>query len=157
MTLEAIHALLTERFGDKIEPFAAPESGDAFITVAAEIIHDVCHLLHDHSDLQCDHFRMVTGVDTGDDLRAVYHLYSYHHNHSIVLHVNLPRDAARIASVCDIWPAADWHEREAWDMMGIEFVGHHDLRRIYLPEDWEGFPLRKDYEPPKEYHGVPND
>jgi len=63
----------------------------------------------------------------------------------------------RIPSVADLWPAAEWHEREAYDMMGIVYEGHENLRRILLPDDWEGFPLRKDYVPPKSYHGLTNE
>ena len=66
-----------------------------------------------------------------------------------------PRDNPSVPSVADLWPAADWHEREAYDMFGIVFDGHPDLRRILCADDWEGFPLRKDYVFPREYHGIP--
>ena len=77
------------------------------------------------------------------------------HRHTFAVKVYCPRDAASIPSVADLWPAADWHEREAFDMFGIDFPGHPDLRRILCADDWEGFPLRKDYVFPREYHGIP--
>ena len=82
-------------------------------------------------------------------------LYSTTAEHGFAVKVYTDRANPHIASVMDIWPAADWHEREAFDMMGIIFDGHGDLRRILLPEDWVGYPLRKDYVFPREYHGIP--
>ncbi len=76
---------------------------------------------------------------------CVYHLYSFAANRYLELHVRLPRGKPVVDTVSDVWPSADWHEREAWDMMGIRFEGHPDLRRILLKDDWIGHPLRKDY------------
>ncbi len=72
-----------------------------------------------------------------------------------MLHVDLDRGDPHVASVMDLWPAAEWHEREAFDMMGIVYDGHADLRRILLPDDWEGYPLRKDYKVPTTYRDMP--
>ena len=94
-------------------------------------------------------------------LEIVYHLYSFMHRHSLVVKVKTPRWAGEVAgelpvvpSVSNVWAIADWHEREAYDLVGIEFSDHPNLRRILCPEDWVGHPLRKDYEFPLEYHGV---
>lgn len=76
---------------------------------------------------------------------AIYHLYSMKHRHRLTLRVVMERDGARVPSVAHLWPAANWHEREAYDLVGIVFDGHPDLRRILLPDDWVGHPLRKDY------------
>jgi NADH-quinone oxidoreductase subunit C len=80
---------------------------------------------------------------------------------SLVLKVNMPRwkndvagELPEVSSVAGVWRTADWHEREVFDMSGVNFTGHPDLRRILCPEDWEGYPLRKDYEMPLEYHGI---
>src|SRR4029079_19158049 len=86
---------------------------------------------------------------------CVYDLWSFEHRHMIAIKVFTPRDNPSVPSVADLWPAADWHEREAYDMFGIDFPGHSDLRRILCADDWEGFPLRKDYQFPREYHGIP--
>ncbi|MDO4557677.1 MAG: NADH-quinone oxidoreductase subunit C [Planctomycetia bacterium] len=115
-------------------------------------------------------------VDPGDDPNredpgfvVAYHLSSIAHRHTLVVKVRLPRwkDATgaksgpkseqnlpELPSVSSIWPAADWHEREVFDLSGIRFTDHPDLRRILCPDDWSGHPLRRDYTPPKEYHGV---
>ena len=89
-------------------------------------------------------------------LESVYHFLSYQHDHEAVIKIKLDRENPRVASVMDLWPAADWHEREAYDLVGIVYEGHQDLRRILLPDDWEGHPLRKDYKQPEEYHGISN-
>lgn len=88
-------------------------------------------------------------------IRVVYHLRSYGKNHTVVLAVSLPRDEARVGSVVGVWPAANWQERECFDLLGVVFEGHPDLRRLLLPEDWLGHPLRKDYEQPASYQGIP--
>lgn len=164
MTMETIHALLRERFGEAIGEWPPPETGDPWIGVKAEAYHDVARFLRDDPALKFDYLRLVSAVDwmgssgaeSAERLSSVLHLYSFARDHEVTIAVDLPRDAARLASVADLWPAANWHEREAYDMMGIVYEGHPDLRRILLPEDWEGHPLRKDYVQPEEYHGIPN-
>jgi NADH-quinone oxidoreductase subunit C len=157
MTPEAIHALLRERFGDAVADWAAPEVGDAFILVDAAQFHDICAFLRDDPATQFDFLRAVSSVDWTDRFGAVYHLYSLEKGHSVTLHADLERERPRIASVADLWPAAEWHEREAFDMMGIVFEGIPNPHRMLLPEDWAGHPLRKDYVAPSEYNGVSNE
>jgi len=89
------------------------------------------------------------------DLGACYHLEAFERGERFVLKARVPRETPQIATTALVWPTASWHERETYDMYGIEFVGHPDLRRLLLPEDWEGWPLRKDYEMPKSWQGVP--
>ena len=107
--------------------------------------------------LAFDFLACLSGVDyvADNQLCAVYELYSTSHAHWFAVKVYADRQDPHIPSVMDLWPAADWHEREAFDLFGILFDGHSDLRRILLPEDWEGHPLRKDYAFPREYHGIP--
>jgi NADH-quinone oxidoreductase subunit C len=117
----------------------------------------IARFLHDDPRLRLDWLQNLSGVDYVADgkLCVVYDLWSFDHRHSLAVKVFCPRDEARIASVASLWPAADWNEREAFDMFGIIFDGHPDLRRILCADDWEGFPLRKDYVFPREYHGIP--
>jgi NADH-quinone oxidoreductase subunit C len=155
MNAPEIHALLRERFGDAIADWVAPEAGDPVIAVRADGLHAVCAFLRDADDLRFDLLRMVSGVDWGDHISSVYHLYSLARGHSVAIRVDLDRSAPRAASVADLWPAAEWHEREAYDLVGVVYEGHPNLRRILLPEDWAGHPLRKDYVAPREYNGLP--
>ena len=157
MTHQEIHARLRERFGDAIHEWQEPGAGDACILIAPQALHDVCAMLRDDSGLRFDFLRLISSVDRTECLSSVYHLYSYTHHHEAVIRVDLDRANPRVASVADLWPAAEWHERESFDMMGIVYEGHPYLRRILLPEDWAGYPLRKDYVTPKEYNGLTNE
>ena len=96
------------------------------------------------------------GKEAGDALGVVYHLPSHLHRLKLTVKVWLPRAEPSLPSVAAIWRTADWHEREAFDLFGIVFEGHPDLRRLLLPDDWEGWPLRKDYAMPTEYRGIPH-
>jgi NADH-quinone oxidoreductase subunit C len=96
-------------------------------------------------------------VDEGDHLVSVAHLFSYTHRHWIVLKVRVPREDPKVPSLVPVWPGAGWFERESYDLLGIRYEGHPDLRRIMLPEDWEGHPLRKDYRQPEEIYGMGTD
>ena len=94
-------------------------------------------------------------------IEVVYHLYSYTHRHYCKVKVKLPRwqngvvgQNPQLPSVSNVWDIANWHEREAYDLVGVEFLDHPNLKRILCPEDWVGHPLRKDYEMPLEYHGI---
>ena len=85
----------------------------------------------------------------------VYHLYSYPLRHEAVLKVSVPRDRPRLPSAADLWHNANWLEREQYDLLGVVFDGHPDLRRLLLPDDWVGHPMRKDYQEAAEYRGMP--
>jgi NADH-quinone oxidoreductase subunit C len=89
-------------------------------------------------------------------IEVVYHLLSYRHRHAFVLKVEAARAAPVIPTVEVVWKAANWHEREVYDLFGVDFPGHPDLRRILLPDDWVGHPLRKDYQEAGGYHGISN-
>lgn len=124
--------------------------GEVTLTVGAEHLVPLCLFLRDEPDARFEHLRFVTAVDysgMGREPRfaAVYELYSLGHRHGLRLKVPLNGDAPSAPSVVDVWPGANWHERETYDLMGIRFAGHPDLRRILLPDEWTGHPLRKDY------------
>jgi NADH-quinone oxidoreductase subunit C len=150
------------------------EALDPWIDVAPDRLVDVCRWLKESSDPRFDALECVTAVDWFEPdakkaakvawqprLELVYHLWSTSARVSLVLKVALPRwkndapgELPEVPSVAGVWRTADWHEREVYDMSGVNFIGHPDLRRILCPEDWEGYPLRKDYEQPLEYHGI---
>ena len=102
-----------------------------------------------------DHLELLGGVDYKDRLEVVYVVYSMEHRHRYTLKCPLARETPSVPSVESVWSVANWHEREAFDMFGIVFEGHSDLTRILCPDDWEGYPLRKDYEFPKSYQDMP--
>ena len=150
-----IFSRLEKQFSGKVSGFKAdvPES---YLFVGAEEIVEVCRFLRDDADLKFEVLSDQTAVDwpKEEKIQLVYHLYSYSGRHQIVLKVDLPRDNPKIATVENIWKVANWFEREIFDLFGVIFEGHSDLRRILLPEDWEGFPLRKDYIEQEEYDGI---
>jgi len=134
--------------------------GQVSVTLKKERILDIFRYLHDDPDLFLDYLVDVCGVDylgkKEKRFEVVYHLYSIKHRHAVRVKAEVAGDKPSIDSVMPIWAGANWHEREAYDMCGIVFVGHPDLRRVLLPEDWEGYPLRKDYPlkgPEKEWPG----
>jgi NADH-quinone oxidoreductase subunit C len=118
-------------------------------TVLADVdraaLHDVARAVHDLPGIAFEQLNFVAGVDHVSHLESVYHLYSFAANLYLELHVEVPRAKPEVDTVSDVWPSADWHEREAWDMLGIVYLNHPDLRRILLKDDWVGHPLRKDY------------
>jgi NADH-quinone oxidoreductase subunit C len=146
---------LRERFTDAIGDFAET-AADPFVFVAPTAIRAVCQHLKDNQDLGFDSLSNLSGVDYPKEsvIQVVYHLYSYRHRHTMVLKVNASRDAPVVQSISDVWRAANWLEREVFDLLGVEFEDHPDLRRILMPEDWPGHPLRKDFVEPDEYHGI---
>jgi NADH-quinone oxidoreductase subunit C len=173
MTAAEIIAVLDEKFGSRIkskklaalDPFVIVEPGD---------LPELCRFLRDDPRLRFEMLNCISGVDYFEPdpkkapkagfephVEVVYHLSSFTHRHRFVVKVLLPRwkdgqpgALPEVPSVTSIWRIADWHEREVYDLSGVWFTGHPDLRRILLSEDWVGHPLRKDYEFPLEYHGI---
>jgi NADH-quinone oxidoreductase subunit C len=134
--------------------------GQVSVTLKKDRILDICRYLHDEPDLFFDYLVDVCGVDylgkKGKRFEVVYHLYSIRHRHAVRIKAEVDGERPSIDSVMPIWVGANWHEREAYDMYGVVFSGHPDLRRVLLPEDWDGYPLRKDYPlqgPEKEWSG----
>ncbi len=154
MTTQAIFDLLKKYFADDILEKVTPEAGDEFITVNPSNILEIANFCRDYDDLDFDYLTLLSGIDAGEQLCVVYHLYSLTKKHTVVLKAFVPKDNPTLHTVERIWRAADWHERETFDMFGVIFEGHHNLIRILSPYDWEGYPLRKDYQTPEEYHGM---
>ena len=117
----------------------------------------VCEFLHEDEHCYFDHLATISGIDNGPDkatMEVIYNLYSIPKNLSLMLKAEIPRDHPEVKSLTPIWKGADWLERETYDLYGIIFEGHPDLRRILLPSDWEGYPLRKDYKHQEYYRGM---
>ena len=109
-------------------------------------MHELAFALKHEADLAFDFLFCLSGVDMVKYLEVVYHLESTTHKHQLVLKVlTADRENAAVDTVCDIWRTAEFHEREVYDLLGIRFNNHPDLRRLFLDEDWKGYPLRKDY------------
>lgn len=153
MDLVSIKDLLQTQF--KFE--AEWEEELSRLTLPAEQILPVCEFLWKNPATYFDSLSCLTAIDQGPEagkMEVIYTLYSIPNHLTIHLRVILDRSSPTISSVSSIWRTADWHEREAFDLLGIQFSGHPDLRRILLPEDWEGHPLRKDYVEQSKYHGI---
>ena len=116
---------------------------------------EIAQFIKEDSDLRFDFLSCLSSIDGQDDgFYVAYNLLSMTHKHSFEIRVFADTDM-KIDSVSSLWKTANWHEREAYDLMGIIFEGHPDMRRMFLPSDWEGHPLQKKYEEPDYYHGMP--
>ena len=157
MTTHEIHERLKARFGDDVGPLSEPKI-DPFCVVKRERIAEVCRFLKTEPGIELDFLEDETAVDwpKRNVIEVVYHLLSYKHRHSIVLKVEADRAAPVVPTVEGVWKTADWFEREIYDLFGVDFPGHPDLRRIMLPDDWVGHPLRKDYQETGGWHGISN-
>jgi NADH-quinone oxidoreductase subunit C len=123
---------------------------------ATDLVH-ICKHLHSGTATYFDMLSCITAIDNGPQagtMELVYNLYSIPFNHHIGLRVVVARENPVVDTVSGIWKTADWHEREAYDMFGIRFQGHPDLRRILMPADWAGYPLRKDYKHEEYYRSI---
>ncbi len=132
-----------------------PNSPAPLIIIPADLLRDASKFLRDDDALRFESLNCITGVERAGAYEIVITLYSATIPLMLNLKVKATGEDPAIPSVTDIWPAADWHEREVFDMFGIRFEGHYDHRRILCADDWEGFPLRKDYQPPLFFHNIP--
>ena len=135
------------RLPPKREEAKAPVYMTPGAWIPVERLTGICRFVAADPAFALDYLSFVTGVDYPEQKRieVVYHLFSSQHRHELLLKVRVPRDDPRVESVTSIWRGADWHEREAYDLLGIVFEGHPNLRRIMMTDDWVGHPLRKDY------------
>ena len=168
---EEIFEILKAKFGDAIIELNTKSPFEKVITVDPLKIKEVSFFLRDEPELDFSSLVLLTGnddangekVDAGDGFKEIkggtlsvyYHLESVELRHKLTVKVSTPRENPEVETVEPVWRGADWNEREAFDMFGIKFLNHPDLRRILMPEDWEaGYPLRKDYRNPEFYQGM---
>jgi NADH-quinone oxidoreductase subunit C len=144
ITSKDIEQAITARFTEGLEP-GGEVSGAPVLFVSAEKIVEVCEFLKSEPGLEFNYLASLTAVDRPEGFEVVYHLYSISEKAYATLKVKTCKDVPCVPSVTSVWLAADWQEREVYDMFGIDFPGHPDLRRILMDEEWQGHPLRKDY------------
>ncbi len=154
MKTEEIYNILKEKFADAVIDMKSEAPSDDFITVRADKIFDIGLFLRDADNLKFDYLQCLSGMDMGENLGVVYHLHSMDIAHSMVLKVVVPKSNPNVPSVEKVWKAANWHEREAFDLIGVVFIGHPNMIRILCPYDWEGHPLQKNYVTPEYYHDM---
>jgi NADH-quinone oxidoreductase subunit C len=157
MTTNEIHERLRARFGDVVGPLSEPKI-DPFCVVKRDAIVEVCRFLKTEPGIELDFLEDETAVDwpKRNVIEVVYHLLSYTIRHGFKLKVEADRAAPSVPTVEGVWKTANWFEREIYDLFGVDFPGHPDLRRIMLPDDWVGHPLRKDYQEAGGWHGISN-
>jgi NADH-quinone oxidoreductase subunit C len=161
MDFAGIEARVRQALGEAVVKTETTPVKDPVLHVQPERIEEVCRLLEEDPELRFDLLISVTAIDypdpkspDGGRFDLVYHFLSTFQNHRLVVKAAVPRNDPVIPTVSKVYGAANWHERETFDFFGISFAGHDDLRRILCCEDWVGYPLRKDYVFPKEYHGI---
>ena len=150
MIFDEIKSYLDKNLSDKFE---VKEEKDA-IFVSPENLIQVMKFLKDDNKMKFDTLLCVTGYDD-KVLGSAYNLFSLEKNQYIEVRVEVDRENPVVPTVESLWKTADWHERESYDLFGINYEGHSDLRRILLPDDWEGYPMRKDFVTPEFYNGMP--
>ncbi|WP_080058898.1 NADH-quinone oxidoreductase subunit C [Spirosoma aerolatum] len=160
MTFLEITDLLNSQFSSDFQ--TNTQNLQPYLTIPANQLANVCQFLRDDDRLFFDLLSCVTGIDNGveaNTMEVIYNLTSIPYAHDLMLKVIVPRNTnssklPSVPSISHIWRTADWHERETFDLVGIQFENHPDLRRILLPTDWEGHPLRTDYTEQEQYHGI---
>ena len=141
MTPEELLEQLKQKFSDALSDTEV-KGAEVRLTTTSDHAWGVCRLLR---DLGFEYLNCLSGADWVTHLEVVYDLSSLQHPNKAHVRVKVNRENPQVRTVSDIWRAADWHERECYDLFGVRFDGHPDHRRILLPEDWVGYPLRKDY------------
>ena len=168
MTQEEIVAKLRASFGDAIGAWRESQGENAYqrrmgaqlAIIDPKALIEIAFFLRDDKEFDINNLLLISSVDNGDgSLSIVYQFESTRKHHQIALRVTVPREHAMVPTITPVFAHANWHEREAWDMMAIRFIGHPDHRRILLEDDYPGHPMLKDFREPDFYHGmkVPND
>ena len=154
MTTEQIKNRLSDQFKSSV--IKNENLAEHQVEIKGEDWFDVAIFMKDDPKLSFDQLECITGIDTGEDgpLQTHYNLHSMEYRHKIEVVISHDRKDPKVASIEQLWRIGDWFERETYDMFGIKYTGHRDLRRILCPDDWEGWPLRKDYEAQESFHGI---
>lgn len=155
--IEAIKEAAQNKFGREMIREVMEEDSPVSVRVDSQDLPDFCRFLQEHRDFYFDLLNCITGIDNGPEtntMEVIYNLTSIPYERSLMVKVTIDRENPALPSLCGLWKTADWLERETYDLLGIRFENHPDLRRILLPSDWEGYPLRKDYTHQEKYHGV---
>jgi NADH-quinone oxidoreductase subunit C len=124
------------------------------VRVEKDLLQTLAVFLRDTEGFYFDSLACLSGIDAAQNFEVAYNLYSIPYHHSLCLKVAVPKTEPFVPTLSAIWATANWHEREAYDLLGIVFEGHPDLRRILMPADWVGHPLQKDYTEAELYHGI---
>jgi len=154
---EEILQILKENFPDSNLELKTDQPTEVILVASPSEIDKISSFLRDSSELLFDSLMNLSGVDEikANLLSVYYHLESTILKHKLTLKVSTDRNKPEVSTVTEVWKSADWHEREAYDLFGIIFLNHPDLKRILMPYDWDaGYPLRKDYENPEFYQGM---
>ena len=156
MTTNQIFDLLKNTFGLKVLQINLNDVPQS-IEITVKENYNLFIFLRDNDRLYFDMLSSITGIDNGPEgntMEVIYNLYSIPFDLHLMVKIKIARESAMVPTVSNIWKTANWHEREIFDLFGIRFEGHTDLRRILLPNDWEGHPLRKDDVLQERYHGI---
>jgi NADH-quinone oxidoreductase subunit C len=153
----AAYAIIYEKFGEAVSAFDGNETMPFFEVLNTSIWTEIALFMRDNPKLQFNYMACLSGVDyqTEEKVGIVCNFESLGiFNHKLAVKVKCARSGGSIPSVACVWHTANWHEREAYDMFGMSFSGHPDFKRILCPDDWEGYPLLKDYKVQETYHGI---
>ncbi len=153
----AAYSIIHEKFGSAISALDANETMPFFEVIDTSQWTEIALFMRDHPKLKFNYMACLTGVDypAEEKLGIICNFESLAlFNHKLAVKVKCARDGGSIPSVACVWHTANWHEREAYDMFGMLFTGHPELKRILCPDDWVGYPLRKDYKVQDQYHGI---
>lgn len=145
--------IIEAEFGDFILE-SSDQGFDPYIVVEPDALRDVSFFLRDDERMKFDFLRTSLGIDKIDLIESLFVVYSYELKHQLIVKVELNHKKPEVDTVSDIWKAANWYERESYDLLGINYKDHPDLRRLMMPHDWVGHPLLKDYKSPKKYHDM---
>ncbi len=158
--LEITDAIIDE-FGSNSILNKLNQEFQSVVYVEKDLLFEIVKFLKESERFYFDYLSCITGIDNAEnqEMEIAYHLNSIPYEKEIILKIKFPRPEGNqlsesVKSLCSLYLTANWHEREIYDLFGIPFEGHPDLRRILMPNDWEGYPLRKDYQVSEKYHGI---